>query len=599
MCGIAGIQVSDKKKIQPAALDRLQTALFHRGPDAQNHLIVNSTGLVITRLAIVDLVHGDQPFISTNGAVLIANGEIYNAPELRKRFPDYPFRSESDCESILPVFESYDLDFASHLRGMFAIALVDQRTGQLMLARDQFGIKPLYFVEAPGFFAFASELSALLDAGFAEREISDSALHELLQSKYVFGTKTINPHIQRLAPGETIVVEDGKICRRRGGTMWPPHVARNSRSLPHVFGFRSPPALLKKFEQAIFDSVAVHLRADAAWRLFYSGGLDSTILMLAAREVSTTQTQALTIGYDGQNSSDESWEALRLSRSANVSCERMEMTNRDFWTLAPRIAAAMDDPMADPAVLPLYMLGAMTRRLGAKVALCGEGADEIFGGYSRYRRATLPWFMRRGSGRRGVFTGSPVPIGGFAGWSRALDALERSQAKLWSSPLQILQAIDILERLPNCLLIKLDRALMASGVEGRTPFLDREVLRFSNTVPDRLKANPWQGKRLLRDWLARAFPEARPYARKRGFDVPIARWMHGRREELGALVSAQPGVARLIDATAVKRTFSQCLKYDQPAWSLLFYALWHSHHILRISCEGDISATLTDAAKIC
>jgi asparagine synthase (glutamine-hydrolysing) len=146
-------------------------------------------------------------------------------------------------------------------------------------------------------------------------------------------------------------------------------------------------------------------------------------------------------------------------------------------------------------------------------------------------------------------------------------------------------------------LIKLDRALMANGVEGRTPFLDREVVAFADELPDRFKAVPGQGKRLLRDWLARAYPQSQPYAKKRGFGVPVAKWMHARSDELGRLVAAQPGVAQAMDADAVRQIFDRCLSHDQPAWSLLFYALWHSHHVLGLGCEGDIAAVLTDASR--
>jgi len=597
MCGIAGYQLADGATAPPQALDRFQASILHRGPDAQAHLVIGPTGLVVTRLAIMDLVHGDQPLYSQRRSVLIANGEIYNNPELRARFPDYPFYTGSDCESILALYDTYGLDFSDHLRGMYAVAIVDSETGRLVLCRDPFGIKPFYYVEGPDFFAFASELSPLVEAGFAKRGINDVALAEFLQIKHVCGQKTINPNIKRLDPGETLVVEGGKIRERRAGKAWPPTVDTHGTKRTRHGGWRPSSDLLKKFENVMFNSVSVHLRTDAPWRLYYSGGIDSTILMLAAREVAVSPPQAITIGYDGENDADESSDALRLARGANVRCERIEMTGGDFWDLAPRIAAAMDDPIADQAALPLYMLGRETRRQAAKVAVCGEGGDEIFGGYSRYQRAALPSFLRRRQGRRGVFDKSELPSGRFARWSETLDALERTQEKLWPSRMDVLQAMDILERLPNCLLIKLDRALMANGVEGRTPFLDREVIAFADELPDRFKAVPGQGKRLLRDWLARTYPESQPYAKKRGFGVPVAKWMHARKDELGRLVSAQPGVAHSMGADAVGQIFDRCLTHDQPAWSLLFYALWHSHHILGLNCDGDIAAVLTDASR--
>lgn len=597
MCGIAGLQICGDENIRPDALACLQASLFHRGPDAQNHLVVEATGLVVTRLAIVDPLNGNQPLFSKAGSVLVANGEIYNAPELRATLSGYPFVTGSDCEVILPLYESHGLDFADHLRGMFAIAILDTTANRLVLARDPFGIKPLYYIEGEDCFAFASELSSLLDAGFAKRETDDMACAEFFQARYVCGTRTIIPHIRRLEPGETILVEGGRIRRSRHGKTWPPYADHDAPKPTRAFGWRPDTALLDTFERVIFDSVAVHLRSDVPWRLLYSGGIDSTILMLAAREVGCAAPHAITVGYEGKSDTDESWRALELARGASVNCNRIAMTSKDFWTLAPRIVAAADDPIADPALLPLYMLGRETQRQGAKVAVCGEGADEIFAGYGRYRRATLPAFLRRRHGRRGVFSKSDVPSDRFAGWNDALDRLEQVQEKAWSSRLQVLQAIDMLEWLPNCLLIKLDRALMANGVEGRTPFLDREVVAFARDLPDRFKANPWVGKRLLRDWLARTYPQSQPYARKRGFGVPVAQWMEERREELGTLVSAQPGIARQFDSVAVKHIFDRCSENAQPAWTLLFYALWHSHHILGLSSEDDVAAVLSAASN--
>jgi asparagine synthase (glutamine-hydrolysing) len=597
MCGIAGLQVANGGKIGRQTLEGFERSLFHRGPDAQAHIVVGPTGLAVTRLAIVDLVHGDQPFMSPGGAVLVANGEIYNAPELRKDFADYPFATGSDCEPILSLYETYGPRFADHLRGMFAIALVDPQKNQLLLSRDPFGIKPLYFVEGEGYFAFASEIATLLDAGFADRKVEEVARAELLQTKYVFGTKTIFPHIQRLAPGDTVIVEDGKVRDRLSLQSWPPHKQATAERPSNPSLGLSRDALLNEFEKVIYGSVEAHLIADAPSKLFYSGGLDSTILLLAAKEVSSNRLSAITIGYDVDDRMDESATALELARGKGVACDRIEMGPADFWNLTPRIVAAIDDPMADPAVLPLYLLGRETARQGAKVAICGEGADEIFGGYSRYKRATLPAFLRRRSGRRGVFTKGPLATDRFAQWDEELDRLETRQKQLWRSQLQVLQAIDILERLPNCLLIKLDRALMANGVEGRTPFLDREVIKFATALPDRLKANPWRGKVLLREWVARTYPEARPHARKKGFNVPLGRWMDMHGAELGRLVGAQPGIAPLFDKAEISALFERCAEDTQEAWNVLFYALWHSHFILGLANEGDIGSVLAEASK--
>ena len=596
MCGIAGMQMVGQTNVPTGALTILRRGILHRGPDAQDQFVTENTALVVTRLAIVDLAEGDQPLFSPNRSAIVVNGEIYNSPELRGLFPDYPFRTKSDCEVILPLYEKHGPSFADHLRGMYAIALFDAQTKELVLSRDPFGIKPLYFVEDKDYFAFASEIAPLMDAVLAPIHLDETARAELLQLKYVFGSKTIFPNVQRVEPGETLVIRDGKVRLRLSTPTWPRHPQFRGEAKDVRRVALSSDQLVAEFEKTIFDSVKVHLRADAPSRLLYSGGIDSTILMLAARDVSNGQIPALTIGYEGEEDEDESWDALKLADKAGVACERIEMRCDDFWNLAPRIAAAVDDPMADPAVLPLYMLGAAVAKQGAKVAICGEGADEIFGGYRRYQRALLPAFLRRQSGRRGVFSKTPIMTDNV--WMKAPDCLEQTQSQLWSSRPQVLQAVDVLERLPNCLLVKLDRALMAHGVEGRTPFLDLEVLRFASELPEKSLVSLRMGKRILRDWVHKVFPQAAPYARKRGFNVPLGKWMHAHRGELGEMVGKHRGVAQVADPAFVRHIFDECRSNEQPAWSLLFYALWHSHHVMRINCNQDIISVLSEASRI-
>ncbi len=215
MCGIAGIQTRDGRPPDPAALARLRTALAHRGPDGSAVLVRGDTGLVHLRLAIVDLETGDQPLLTPDGVALIANGEIYNDPDLRRAMAGTPWRSHSDCEPPAFLFESDGVAFADRLRGMYAIALHHMASGRLVLARDPFGIKPLYYVATDTLFAFASEPQALLAAGLAARAIDATRRNELLQLKFTTGAETIFPGISRVLPGETLVVERGRIALRR------------------------------------------------------------------------------------------------------------------------------------------------------------------------------------------------------------------------------------------------------------------------------------------------------------------------------------------------------------------------------------------------
>ena len=299
------------------------------------------------------------------------------------------------------------------------------------------------------------------------------------------------------------------------------------------------------------------------------------------------------MGWEGAGEADESNEAARLAKIAGADCHMLRMGPRDFWDLAPRIAACIDDPTADAAVLPSYMLGRAARAAGLKVTLCGEGADEMFGGYSRYRKQRAPWrYLARPPRSKGVFGDLPS----LDGWREGIAAAEATMPTD-RSPMQAAQAIDIAEWLPNDLLTKLDRCLMAHGVEGRTPFLDPRVAQFAFRLPDARKAGLRFGKILLRDWLARAFPQAGAYARKKGFKPPVGGWMAARATELARLVAAQPGIAECIPADLVTAAFADASRNSQRAWSLLYYALWHSHHVMGLSDEGDIGHVLAEAGR--
>jgi asparagine synthase (glutamine-hydrolysing) len=585
MCGIAGIMMRGGGKPPAATLERLRTALRLRGPDSSGVFAQDATGLVETRLAIVDVENGQQPMFGPAGAVLVANGEIYNAPELRAEMGgDAGFKSLSDCEPIVHLFERLGADYAEALRGMYGVALYDPAQRTLTISRDQFGIKPIYYVETPDYLAFASEASALFQAGLATPRVRAAAAKELLQLKHVTGAQTIFEGVMRVEPGETLTVVDGAVAGRRMIPMLPA-IAPRRMSLE---------AALTAFDKVMTESVEVHLRTDVPYGLFFSGGIDSSILLTLMQRLVGPRVQALTLGYSGQLPGDESGAAMEIAGGSGAQCRRIEMTPEDFWRMAPRIAAALDDPTTDAAILPTFMLGQAARAQGLKVTLCGEGADELFGGYTRYRRARLPWAgLNLGDDeRRGALDDAPALAGLFPGWSAGFAGVAAAQRARWKTPLRTLQAIDCYERLPNSLLMKLDRCLMANSVEGRTPFLDREVAAFALTLPDHLKASLKYGKVLLREWLARANPAARPFARKKGFNPPVGAWMAARADTLGDLVAAQPGVAALIPSAAVRGVFEQAAQRHQPAWSLLFYALWHNHHVLGRPCDGDIGEAL-------
>ena len=588
MCGIAGIVMRNGSAPDSAVLDRLESALFHRGPDMSGRYIDGGCALLSTRLAIIGVETGRQPLTGPSKTVLVANGEIYNDPELRAEMPEANFRTGSDCESPVHLYAKLGLGYAERLRGMYAIAIYDPERARLALSRDPFGIKPLYYVETPAYFAFASEIQALLKAGLARPAVTPARRTELMQLKFTTGAETIVPGVQRVLPGETLAIEQGRVIERL-----------HRQPLPDFSPLRiGRRTALEQLDSILADSVAVHLRSEVPYGLFLSGGIDSSALLALMQRLSSQPVQALSIGYADTPDADESREAERIAGLVGADFERIEMGADDFWASAPRIAAAIDDPTTDAAVVPTYMLGQAARRAGLKVTLCGEGADELFGGYSRYRRGRAPWrWMQRKVRSRGVFDTFEPMRRALGDWRTGLDQAEaRGISRQWS-PLQALQALDCQEWLSNDLLGKLDRSLMAHGVEGRTPFVDPVVAEFAFRLPDRLKIGPRLGKVLLRDWLHRTLPGAQAYARKRGFNPPIGGWMAARVQELATLVRVQPGIAEMAPADAVNGVFANPSEHAQAAWSLLFYALWHSHHILGLSCDGSISDVLAAASN--
>jgi len=583
MCGIAGIMMRDDQAPARAVLDRLEAALLHRGPDGTGRFVKKNVALISTRLAIVDPEGGAQPISGPNGAMLVANAEIYNDPVLRRELVCAPFTTGSDCEPIVHLYARTDVRFADRLRGMYALAIYDPVLARLVLARDPFGIKPLYYAETSQFFAFASEPQALLKAGLVKPDVRPCNRAELLQLKFGTGADTIFSGIRRVLPGETLIIENARIVDRKIRVALSPRRPRQEQRTES----------LKTLDSILADSVSVHLRSDVPYGLFLSGGVDSSALLRLMQRVSGRQIQALTIGYDGTVEMDESAEAIRIADAVGAKCHRVQMGPAEFWAIAPRVAAAIDDPTTDAAALPTFMLGQAAAAQGLKVVLSGEGADELFGGYARHRRARwLFRWLRRKPRSRGVLDAHKPLNTALHGWRNGLQAIERSKVWDWSI-VQIEQAIDCAAWLPNDLLTKLDRCLMVHGVEGRTPFIDPVVAAFAFGLPDDHKVGVRLGKTLLRDWLAAEMPAARPYAKKKGFNPPVGRWMAVRADELGHLVASQPGVAEIAEPNVIARIFHEAGRHPQPAWSMLFYALWHNHHILGRDCEGNVTQALS------
>lgn len=581
MCGIAGAMTKTGRPPSDQALSAMQEALRHRGPDGEGRFGAGSTAMVHTRLAVIDPDRGIQPFVADDGTALVANGEIYNDLAVRADLADVSYKTGSDNESALHLYRRHGLKFVRHLRGMYALALYDPTEERLVLARDPFGIKPLYLSETPDAFWFASEPQALLAAGVVPRTENEAARDQLLALQFTCGAQTVFKDIVRLEPGETVVIKRGHVVERIG---------MESISTAN----QAQQDSLSQFDNLWMDSIDLHRRSDVPYGVFLSGGTDSASVLTAMARLEDRPVIAFTAGFGGTKAHDERDQAARLAEAVGAVHCPMEIGADDFWENLPAIAATLDDPVADYAIVPTYLLAKEAAK-DVKVVLTGEGGDEIFGGYGRYRSGRRPWPLRRQPWARHNLALAGVLRDPSNRWRDELRATERKTASRSLTPLQRLQALDISHWLPNDLLTKVDRCLMAHGVEGRVPFLDGPLAAFGFSLSDHDKIKGRLGKQIIRRWLAAHRPEAQPFARKRGFSVPVGEWIVIEGQRLAPLVARQDGVAACCDSEAVARFFRNVTADKAfPAWVLLFYALWHQCHIMGVGTSATVLDVLAE-----
>ncbi|MEQ1865385.1 MAG: asparagine synthase (glutamine-hydrolyzing), partial [Micropepsaceae bacterium] len=382
MSGIAGFVTASGALPHAKLLDDLFAAIAHRGRDGEGRFVKGGVGLVHARLAIVDLKGGQQPLLGPNGTALVVDGEIYNSPELRREFPNVQFTTSSDCEVPLYVYQRDKVEFARALRGMFAMAIFEPADATLLLSRDVFGIKPLYYVETPQGLAFASEARALLKAKLVQPSVRSEAVGELLQLQFTTGRDTIYPGIKRVLPGETLVVRRGKVvARQRASSPIEGEVERVSEG-----------EALLRLGEVLSNSVEVHRRADVPLGVFLSGGIDSSAVLGVLARQSDRPVRAYTAFYPGADVGDDGDHAARIARALSADHVMVPVTATQFWTRLPAIVSAIDDPAADYGIVATYLLAEQAAK-DVKVVLSGEGGDELFGGYGRYRSVMRPMWL--------------------------------------------------------------------------------------------------------------------------------------------------------------------------------------------------------------
>lgn len=582
MCGIAGLALKPGETPSATVLEAMTKALAHRGPDGAGHHVQGQVALSHTRLAIIDLVTGDQP-LHAGPASLIGNGEVYNYRELRMEY-QLACATGSDCEPPLHLYRRDGASFAETLRGMYAIAIHDRAARQVVLARDPFGIKPLYMAETAQGIAFASEPQALIAAGLVTPALREPALHELLQLQFTTGAETIFQGITRLLPGETVVIADGRVVERRRRAALP-------EGGPEVI---TEEAAIARLDAAFEQSVDLHQRSDVPYGMFLSGGTDSAAVLAMMARLNDRPVLAFTAGFDVAGAADEREAAAHAAKAAGARHVTLNVTRQEVFRHLPEIVACMDDPVADYAIIPTWFLARRAVQ-EVKVVLSGEGGDEIFGGYGRYRSAMRPWWMGGKAMRaHGAFDRLDVLRAPPRFWRDGIEAAAAAAATPGRTRLQAAQALDVADWLPNDLLTKLDRCLMAHAVEGRTPFLDSGVAAAAFRLPDAMKVRDGQGKWVLRQWLKQHFPASEPFRKKQGFTVPVGAWIAEAADKLAPLVAAQPGVAAIAKPDRILPLFRAAggKREGFAAWHLLFHALWHRRHVEGRATQGDVFEAL-------
>ena len=567
MCGILGIV----GRPAPAALDAIDL-LRHRGPDGEGRWSGDGVGLAMRRLAIIDLETGDQPVSNERGDVVaIVNGELYNYRELRAELEakGHTFRGVGDVELVPHLYEEHGERFVERLRGMFAIALWDDARRRLVLARDRFGIKPLYLAELAEGLAFSSELAPLLSLG-ASAEVDPEALADYLVLGYVPGTRTGIAGARKLAPGSLLVHEDGR--------------AREER-------WYVPEPRAHPLEETLAEAVRLHLRSDVPLAVLLSGGLDSSLIAALAAAELELPLRTFTVGF-ADAAYDERAPAREIARAIGAQHEELVVETRVAEDL-PEIAARLEQPLADPAAIPLWYL---CRAVAAevKVALAGDGGDEVFGGYSRYAwdpvaarlRALAPLgrLIPERGGRKSVVrraskllrNAAKPDASRYLSWFALLDGDARvhvferlfADAPERLTRLGRLQWVDLESFVADDLMLKADKLSMSHSLELRVPLLDHRVVEAGLALPDREKVRGVRTKTAIRRLVAARFGDEIARRPKQGFDPPVERWLDGELRELSH--DAVVGLAGLVDRRVAE--------HASPAqrYALTMLSLWRS-----------------------
>lgn len=615
MCGFVGfIDENDQTYDHRAAIIAMADAIAHRGPDSEGYFNDGRTALGFRRLAIIDLAGANQPLYNENRSlVLVFNGEIYNYRELRRQLiaAGHAFSTQGDAEVVLHGFEQWGEGVLDRLRGMFAFALYDTATGELFCARDTFGIKPLYYAVEGGRILFGSEIKGLLAHPHARRSLNERRLAHWLCMEYLPDEETLFEGVRKLPAGHWLRWRNGRA--ERGRWFVPRFAPDAGRSLEES---------AEAIEAALRESVAAHAIADVDVGCFLSAGVDSSLVAREAARI--MEARAFTIGW-GEGRFSELEAAATFARATGLPNEGRILGAEQFFASVPAVQYAMDEPLPNPSAVPLYHLCAMAAE-SVKVVLSGEGADELFGGYPYYQEClafapymTVPAPARRAlaaaarrlpegtHGRRFLMRGAhPLPeryirLEYNFPWAEALDLLAPELgarcaaaptpwelaaplfAEIEADEITAMQTADILTWMQQDILLKADKMSMASSLELRVPFLDREVFALASTLPVSQRFGRRETKIALRAAAARTLPQATAAMPKQGFVTPLAQWLRKDpwREQVHEVLNSERA-RRFFRTDRLNALLDEHQRgprsHMKKIWSAYCFLIWHEQY---------------------
>jgi asparagine synthase (glutamine-hydrolysing) len=626
VCGISGY-THRGRDVAPSAIKEATDCLIHRGPDQQGTYESNDISLGAVRLKIIDLEGGSQPFFSEDRTtVLVYNGEIYNYRELRDelRALGHSFSTQSDTEVLLKAFVQWDTDCFARLRGMFAAAFWQENKRRLILARDRVGIKPLYICQSAQDIYFGSELKTILSHPEIPRRVDHSALHHYLALNYVPSPFTLFEGVQKLQPGSFLEWQDGRL---RQGQFWRlPHSRTQQWSLS---------AAASHLDQLLTQSIREHLLSDVPVGIWLSGGIDSSAILHYASQESSQRLKTFSITFRGR-SFDETRYIRELAERYNTEHYELDLNpTLDLPSAIEELAYYSDEPFADAGAVPIWFLSKLTKQ-HATVALSGEGADELFGGYVTYQADHLAGYARLlpKAARRSLLSvmrfwpvsddkisleyrlkrfleGSLLPADeAHTYWNGCFSAMQR-EALLFGSnhaSVQDLFALDLpapnrdgsLGRfmtfdqryyLTDDLLQKVDRMSMAHSLEVRPPYLDHRLIEFAASLPDRHKVSGRDLKVILKHLMKDKLPRAVVRRSKTGLDIPTHDWLRGPlrpflEDTLSRDAVKQSGLFRTEVVEKIKQDhLLRRANYGYHLWGLMILFLWLKLWNVQTSCE--------------